>query len=47
VLKLFHELNAEGLTLVIVTHDPDVAAEANRRVAFRDGLIVSDDRRAA
>ena len=44
VLKLFHELNDEGLTLVIVTHDPDVANEAKRRVAFRDGLIVSDER---
>ena len=43
VLKLFHELNDEGLTLVIVTHDPDVANEAKRRVAFRDGLIVSDE----
>ncbi len=44
VLKLFHELNDEGLTLVIVTHDPDVAHEAHRRVAFRDGHIVSDER---
>jgi len=44
VLKLFHELNADGLTLAIVTHDPDVANEAHRRVAFRDGLIVSDER---
>jgi putative ABC transport system ATP-binding protein len=43
ILKLFGELNADGLTLVIVTHDPDVAAEATRRVAFRDGVIVSDD----
>ncbi len=43
ILKLFGELNADGLTLVIVTHDPDVAAEATRRVAFRDGLIVSDE----
>ncbi|MBL8769913.1 MAG: ABC transporter ATP-binding protein [Phenylobacterium sp.] len=47
VLKLFHELNADGLTLAIVTHDPDVANEAHRRVAFRDGLIVSDERSAA
>jgi putative ABC transport system ATP-binding protein len=47
VLKLFHELNADGLTLAIVTHDPDVANEAHRRVAFRDGHIVSDDRKAA
>jgi putative ABC transport system ATP-binding protein len=44
VLKLFQQLNEEGLTLVIVTHDPDVAHEAQRRVAFRDGLIVSDER---
>ncbi|WP_430419059.1 ABC transporter ATP-binding protein [Phenylobacterium sp.] len=44
VLKLFHELNRDGLTLAIVTHDPDVANEAHRRVAFRDGLIVSDER---
>jgi len=43
ILKLFGELNAGGLTLVIVTHDPDVAAQARRRVAFRDGLIVADD----
>ncbi|WP_346764231.1 ABC transporter ATP-binding protein [Caulobacter sp. SLTY] len=42
VLRLFQELNAEGLTLVLVTHDLEVAAEARRRVTFRDGLIVSD-----
>jgi len=44
VLKLFHELNADGLTLMVVTHDPEVAAEARRRISFRDGLIVSDER---
>ncbi len=43
VLELFKSLNADGLTLVIVTHDLEVAAEARRRVTFRDGLIVSDD----
>lgn len=43
VLALFRELNGEGLTLIIVTHDNEVAAQANRRVAFRDGLIVEDD----
>lgn len=46
VLALFDELNAQGLTLCIVTHDQDVAARARRRIAFRDGHIVSDDRRA-
>jgi len=43
VLALFKQLNAEGLTIVIVTHDLEVAAEAHRRITFRDGLIVSDD----
>jgi putative ABC transport system ATP-binding protein len=43
VLALFRELNAEGLTLVLVTHDPGVAGQARRRVSFLDGLIVSDD----
>jgi len=43
VLALFRELNAEGLTLVLVTHDAGVAAQAHRRVSFLDGLIVGDD----
>ena len=44
VLALFDELNEQGLTLCIVTHDAGVAGRAKRRVAFRDGLIVSDER---
>jgi putative ABC transport system ATP-binding protein len=44
VLKLFSELNAEGLTLVVVTHDPEVAEVARRQVAFRDGRIERDQR---
>ena len=43
VLALFDELNSQGLTLCIVTHDSEVAARAKRRIAFRDGHIVSDD----
>jgi putative ABC transport system ATP-binding protein len=43
VLALFRQLNSEGLTLIVVTHDLEVAAHAHRRVAFRDGLIVEDD----
>ena len=46
VLALFDELNSQGLTLCIVTHDTEVAARARRRIAFRDGHIVSDDRHA-
>jgi len=47
VLALFKALNSEGLTLIVVTHDPEVAAEARRRITFRDGLVVSDVRGAA
>jgi putative ABC transport system ATP-binding protein len=46
VLELFDELNQQGLTLCVVTHDTEVAARARRRIAFRDGHIVSDDRHA-
>ncbi|WP_292095521.1 ABC transporter ATP-binding protein [Brevundimonas sp.] len=46
VLALFDELNTQGLTLCIVTHDTEVAARAKRRIAFRDGHIVSDERNA-
>jgi putative ABC transport system ATP-binding protein len=44
VLALFHELNDEGLTLVIVTHDHDVADQSRRKVSFLDGKIVEDVR---
>jgi putative ABC transport system ATP-binding protein len=44
VLALFDELNGQGLTICVVTHDSGVAARAKRRVAFRDGVIVSDER---
>jgi len=39
VLDLFRSLNAEGRTVVIVTHDPEVAAAAPRRVEIRDGSL--------
>ena len=42
VLKLFEELNADGLTLILVTHDHEVAARAKRQVSFLDGHIVKD-----
>ena len=46
ILRLLHELNAEGATIVVITHDRDVAASLTRRVEVRDGLIVSDSRPA-
>ncbi|HEV3153748.1 MAG TPA: ABC transporter ATP-binding protein [Candidatus Baltobacteraceae bacterium] len=43
VMRLFTKLNEEhGITILLVTHEPDVAAYAKRVVTFRDGRIVSD-----
>ena len=47
IMRLFAELNAEGITIVIVTHEPDIAAHAKRQVRFLDGEIVSDQLTAA
>lgn len=43
VLELFQELNRQGHTVILVTHDPTIAAKANRRVIIRDGLVATDD----
>jgi macrolide transport system ATP-binding/permease protein len=42
VLKILEELNAEGRTVIIVTHDPSVAQRARRIVEISDGTIISD-----
>ena len=42
VLSLFQKLNAEGLTIILVTHDRGVADAARRRIAFRDGRVTED-----
>ena len=42
ILKVFEDLNARGITVVFVTHDPEVSERARRIVWLRDGLIVSD-----
>ena len=44
ILALFERLNAEGTTLVVVTHDPAVAGRARRVVRMADGLVVDDGR---
>ena len=42
IMKLLTELNAQGMTVVLVTHEHDVAAWARRRIVFRDGRMVED-----
>jgi len=42
IMTLFEELNHEGITIVLVTHEEDIASHAKRQVRFLDGRIVSD-----
>lgn len=42
IMRIFQELNAEGTTIVMVTHEPEVAAYTKRIVSFRDGEIQDD-----
>ncbi len=45
VMALFQELGRGGITVVLVTHEPDIAAYAARVIVLRDGLVQSDERR--
>lgn len=45
IMQIFRELNAEGKTVIIVTHEKDIAEHTNRIVTFKDGNIISDERR--
>lgn len=43
IMALFADLNARGRTIIMVTHDEEVARHAKRTIRLRDGLVVSDD----
>ncbi|HEY5622312.1 MAG TPA: ATP-binding cassette domain-containing protein, partial [Gammaproteobacteria bacterium] len=43
VVEIVERLNGEGISLMVVTHDPDLGERARRHLLMRDGRIVSDD----
>jgi putative ABC transport system ATP-binding protein len=43
IMALFQELNRGGITIVVVTHEPDVARYAGRIISFRDGRVTKDE----
>ena len=44
IMNLFTNLNNQGITIIMVTHEQDVAAYASRRITFKDGQIIADTR---
>lgn len=46
IMSLFQELNRQGMTVIMVTHEPEIAAFAKRVLLFRDGLLQSDKNNA-
>jgi putative ABC transport system ATP-binding protein len=47
IMRVFEDLANHGQTVIMVTHESDIAAHARRVVVLRDGLVSSDDRREA
>jgi len=43
IMQIFQNLNSEGATILVVTHEPEIAAHTKRIVTFRDGIIKSDE----
>ncbi len=44
ILRIFARLNGEGRTVVLITHEPDVAAQAKRVITLQDGSVIGDER---
>jgi putative ABC transport system ATP-binding protein len=42
IMRIFQQRNDEGITVILVTHEPDIASYARRRILFRDGRVIED-----
>lgn len=42
VMNIFQELNSQGITIIMVTHEPDVAEFTTRHIVFKDGVVIAD-----
>lgn len=42
VMNIFQELNSQGITIIMVTHEPDVAEFTTRHIVFKDGMVIAD-----
>lgn len=47
IMGLFHDLNSEGVTVLVVTHDPEIALQTRRTLRLRDGLLEGDEHHVA
>ena len=45
IMDIFKKMNEQGKTVIMVTHEPDIAAYCKRVLVMRDGKLVSDERR--
>lgn len=45
IMKMFTQLNEEGATIIIVTHEPEIANKCKRIIHFKDGKIISDEKK--
>tara|TARA_R110002050_G_scaffold56512_3_gene127061 strand:- start:9432 stop:10175 length:744 start_codon:yes stop_codon:yes gene_type:complete len=43
IMSIFQELNKQGITIIFVTHEPDIAAFSNRTIVLKDGSIIQDN----
>jgi putative ABC transport system ATP-binding protein len=46
IMELFRTLNNKGLTIILVTHEGEIAEYAHRKLSFRDGKLIKDTRKA-